>query len=136
MNRSITIPCSKSKLESVREFISGILAHYEFSEIDSHKIILAIDEVCANLIIHSNNCNPRESLQVAIDFIPKKSITFIIKDSGLTFDITQYKEPSMKEIVSSQRKGGIGLMLVKRIMDKIEFSQENNYNICRLTKLL
>ena len=101
-----------------------------------HKIILAIDEVCANLIIHSNNCNPQVSLQVAIDFIPKKSITFIIKDSGLSFDITQYKEPSMNEIVSSQRKGGIGLMLVKRIMDKIEFSQENNYNICRLTKIL
>ena len=136
MNRSITIPCSKSKLGSVREFISETLSHHKFSEIESHKIILAIDEVCANLIIHSNNCNPRESLRVTIDFIPTKSITFIIKDSGLSFDITQYKEPSMKEIISSQRKGGIGLMLVKRIMDKIEFSQENNYNICRLTKLL
>ncbi len=136
MNRSITIPCSKSKLSSVREFVSGVLRQFKISEVESHKIILAIDEVCANLIIHSNNCDPNESLQVEIEHRERESIIFIIKDSGLTFDITKYHEPKMKEIVTSKRKGGIGLMLVKRIMDEIEFSTENNYNICRLTKKL
>ncbi len=136
MNRSITIPCSKSKLGSIREFIGDILDGIPLSEIESHKVILAIDEVCANLIIHSNNCNPEESLRVEIEYIEDKQVTFIIRDSGLTFDITKYDEPSMNEIIASKRKGGIGLMLVKRIMDKIEFSTENNYNICRLTKIL
>ena len=136
MNRSITIPCSKAKLESIREFVSDILKNLGISEVETHKIILAIDEVCANLIIHSNNCNPDESLQVAVEHKPEEFITFIIKDSGLTFDITQYDEPTINEVVQSKRKGGIGLMLVKRIMDKIEFSTENNYNICKLTKRL
>ena len=65
-----------------------------------------------------------------------EQIQFTIKDKGISFDMSNYQEPSMSDIVSSGRKGGVGLILVKRIMDKIEFSTEKNYNICRLTKNL
>jgi len=68
--------------------------------------------------------------------VDTKKIVFTIKDKGLAFDFTKYKEPSMDEIVSTRRKGGLGLMLVRRIMDKIEFTTEKNYNICTLIKKL
>lgn len=136
MEDRIVIPCSKSKLESVRSFVSKWLLEHNLSEVESHKITLAIDEVCANLIIHSNNCNPDESLEISIEYKIDNFVRFTIKDSGLSFDINNYQEPSMEELISSKRKGGIGLMLVKRIMDEIEFTKENNYNICRLTKHL
>ncbi|MBV6647090.1 MAG: ATP-binding protein [Cyclobacteriaceae bacterium] len=134
MQHNLIIPCSKEKLSSVREFLSEVLEQHSFPELESHKLILAVDEVCANLIIHANNCNPKEHLELHVDFIPNSKISFTIRDRGIGFDINQYNEPSIGEIVSAKRKGGLGLMLVKRIMDKIEFSTENNYNICRLIK--
>jgi serine/threonine-protein kinase RsbW len=33
-----------------------------------------------------------------------------------------------------KKKGGLGLMLVKRIMDKVEFIKNEDNNICRLKK--
>ena len=136
MKHRIIIPCEKEKLESVRIFVQRQLDTYGLSEIESHKLVLAIDEVCANMIIHSNNCDPNESLELEMKFKKNENIIFVIRDKGESFDINAYKEPSMQEIISSKRKGGLGLMLVKRIMDKIEFTTENNYNICRLTKKL
>ena len=136
MKHRIVIPCEKEKLESVRVFVQRQLDTYGLSEIESHKLVLAIDEVCANMIIHSNNCDPNESLELEMMHKKNKNIIFVIRDKGESFDINAYKEPSMQEIISSKRKGGLGLMLVKRIMDKIEFTTENNYNICRLTKKL
>lgn len=136
MKHRIIIPCEKEKLESVRIFVQRQLDTYGLSEIESHKLVLAIDEVCANMIIHSNNCDPNESLELEMKFKKNENIIFVIRDKGKSFDINAYKEPSMQEIISSKRKGGLGLMLVKRIMDKIEFTTENNYNICRLTKKL
>ncbi|MEQ8532961.1 MAG: ATP-binding protein, partial [Imperialibacter sp.] len=59
---------------------------------------------------------------------------FEIKDHGEAFNMAQYKEPSLSDIIRTKKKGGIGLMLVNRIMDKIEFYQSNGYNVCRLTK--
>lgn len=136
MKHRIVIPCEKEKLESVRVFVQRQLDTYGLSEIESHKLVLAIDEVCANMIIHSNNCDPNESLELEMMYKKNQNIIFVIRDKGESFDINAYKEPSMQEIISSKRKGGLGLMLVKRIMDKIEFTTENNYNICRLTKKL
>jgi serine/threonine-protein kinase RsbW len=109
---------------------------YHIQDIESHKLFLAVYEVCANLIIHANNCSASESLELIIDINPSEKIIFTIKDHGVGFDISTYQEPEIQEIVNSKRKGGLGLMLVRRIMDKIEFSTEKNHNICRLIKEL
>ena len=120
----------------IRHFVSELLGGVHLTEVEAHKLVLAVDEVCANLIIHSNQCNPTKKIDVIVDVVEQEKITFIIKDRGVSFDLNEYKEPSMDDIVTSGRKGGVGLILVKRIMDKIEFSTEKNYNICRLTKNL
>jgi len=120
----------------IRSFLSQVLEKKAVPELEAHKMILAVDEICANLIIHSNLCDPTKKIEVLVDFEVKGKIIFIIKDSGISFDFNQYKEPEMSEIISSKRKGGVGLILVKRIMDKIEFSTNKNYNICRLTKII
>lgn len=136
MKHKLTISCQKDNLSVIRQFISQSLDLYEIQDLEKHKLVLAIDEVCANLIIHANQCNPNESLEVKLNVLPHKQITFTIVDRGAGFDINNYNEPSMDEIISSKRKGGLGLMLVKRIMDKIEFTTEKNHNICRLIKEL
>jgi len=136
MQHNLKISCSTDRLLEIRNFIAEILTSYSYPETEAHKLILAVDEVCANLIIHSNNCNPSESIEISIDFNPAESVIFEIIDRGVSFDMNKYQEPSLQELVSSKRKGGLGLMLVKRIMDKIEFKSEKNTNICRLVKLI
>jgi serine/threonine-protein kinase RsbW len=69
-----------------------------------------------------------------VDVNKKNGITFYIIDHGDGFNIGDYEEPSISEIVRTKRKGGIGLMLVRRIMDDIEFIKEKQKNIYRLHK--
>ncbi|WP_462252954.1 ATP-binding protein [Ekhidna sp.] len=134
MSNKLTIGCNKEELVRVRQFTSDMLDEHKVPDLQAHKLVLAVDEVCANLIIHANDCNPDSRIEFNIKFNPKQ-IVFTFKDKGAGFDINEYESPSMEELVSTRRQGGLGLMLVKRIMDKIEFSTEKNYNICRLIKL-
>ncbi len=136
MQYKLSIPCNKVNLLEIRTFVSDILNGTHLVEVEKHKIVLAVDEVCANMMIHSNGCNPSKNIDILVDIIPSEKVEFTIKDKGSHFDMKMYHEPTMQEIVSSKRKGGLGLMLVKRIMDRIEFSTDKNYNICRLTKRL
>lgn len=115
--------------------MSDSLKNAKISDIEIHKMVLAVDEVCANLIIHSHNCNEEDHLQLKVS-TEKENVEFLIEDTGNGFDINKYQEPGIEKIVSSKRKGGLGLMLVKRIMDKIEFSSKKNRNICRLVKTI
>ncbi|MFY0688097.1 MAG: ATP-binding protein [Cyclobacteriaceae bacterium] len=136
MKHKISISCTKNNLEKIRSFVESTLTDYGISELETHKLVLAVDEICANLIIHANKCDPDSHLDLKMIVIPLERIEFIIKDKGVGFDMSKYKEPKMNELVATKRKGGLGLMLVKRIMDEIEFATEKNHNICRLIKNL
>jgi len=139
MNRksfSYSIPCSKDRLKEIRQFVEEVLeSTHSLNQVQINSIVLAVDEVCANLMIHSHDCNPNERIEVSIFSDKQNGITFEIIDHGEAFDITNYHEPSLHEIVKKKKKGGMGLMLVNRIMDSVEFKRSsNNRNVCTLKK--
>lgn len=130
------VKCNKEKLQEIRKFVTKVLQNYSLPELEINKLVLAVDEVCANLMIHSHQCNPKESIEISIDVKENECITFEILDKGIGFNICNYKEPTLGEVVKRKKKGGggVGLMLVKRIMDNIEFKTETNKNVCKLYK--
>ena len=136
MKNKLTISCSRSNLCRVRKHLENFLFDSNVDDIKSHSIILAVDEICANIIIHSHHCNPTHTIEMSTEINHEKELVIVIRDRGNAFDLSNYKEPNINDLVSSNKKGGLGLMLVKRIMDEIEFYNENNHNICRLKKLL
>ena len=135
MTHQFQTSCRKEKLREIRQFLSETLEDIGFPEKEAHKVILAVDEVCANLIIHSNKGNPSEKLELYIEDDGKEKIKFEIVDHGIGFDFAEYKEPNLKDIVKEKRKGGLGIMLVKKIMDEVEFKCEKSRNVCCMTKM-
>ena len=134
MEYKFQVPCSKSKLGEIREFLQRVLSENSIPEVTINSLVLAVDEVCANLIIHSHNCNPEDHIELKVRVSGKSKITFDIIDHGVGFNIGDYQEPSISDIVKQKRKGGIGLMLVRRIMDEIELIKGKEQNVYRLHK--
>jgi len=136
MNYSYRVPCQKEKLKEIRSFVSEVLLKHDVPEVQVSTLVLAVDEICANIIIHTYKCDPDEFVEVSIKFDKQMNCIFEISDQGDKFDISQYQEPSMSEIIRKKRKGGIGLILVRKIMDKVELVQKDGHHVCRLTKKL
>jgi serine/threonine-protein kinase RsbW len=134
MKYNFEAKCSKEQLKDIRKFVNEVLGNYELTELEINAMALAVEEVCANLMIHSHNCNPKEKLELSIDVQKDKGFVFKIMDKGIGFDFKNYQEPSLQEIIKQKKKGGLGLMLVKRIMDSVEFIQGTNYNTYTLYK--
>lgn len=135
MNSQLRLYCDTSQLSELRQFLEEILDETTLSEIEQHQVILAVEEVCANLIIHSHDCNSNEFIDLNV-ISTQTLVVFEILDFGKGFNILEYQEPEISQVIKSKRKGGLGIMLVKRIMDKIEFESLGNKNICRLFKIL
>jgi len=133
MKFNLKVYCEKTRLKEIRGFVSEKLKSYTTSEVEVNQLVLAVDEVCANLIIHSNACNARESINLEVQ-VNDEGVTFEITDNGVEFDFSQYKEPNIAEVVKEKKKGGIGLMLVNRIMDSVEFYKQKDRNKCVLRK--
>jgi|TARA_R100000365_G_C2747314_1_gene77104 serine/threonine-protein kinase RsbW len=104
------------------------------SDSDILQVTLAVEEVCANLIIHSHSCNEEDHIVLSVEKDAEKLI-FEIKDEGEAFNLLDYEMPDLKKVISEKRKGGLGIILVRKIMDEIEFESDRGINTCRLIKL-
>ena len=127
--------CDTHQLSSLRDFLNTTLKATGLNEVEILQLILAVEEVCANMIIHSHSCDPDTFIHLKTE-MSDDSITFEITDSGQGFNLLEYREPELEEVVKTKRKGGLGIMLVKKIMDKIEFETNGFQNTCRLIKNL
>lgn len=133
MNNSIQVSCSKKNLKTIRDFVTQYLSQYELSEIVLNQIVLAVDEISANLIIHANQENADKFMELAIER-KNGQLLFEISDNGVSFQRSNYKEPDIEEYIRIGKKGGVGIAIVNRIMDKVEFTTQNGRNVCRLYK--
>jgi serine/threonine-protein kinase RsbW len=133
MNNSIRISCNKQNLKKVRDFVTQYLSQYELSEIILNQIVLAVDEISANMIIHSNHEDNSKFMELAIDR-ENGHLRFEISDNGVSFKQAAYKDPDIEEHIRIGKKGGVGMAIVNRIMDKVEFTTEQDRNVCRLYK--
>ncbi len=137
MKITYTFPCSKNSLREVRQKISQYLAKYGVNETKRNRIVLAIDEACANAIIHGNRCDGSRQL----------SMDVAIKDEQMQVDIYDVGKmkggrraasvrPDINAYVESRRCGGLGLPLMHSIMDQVHYHSRGNLTICSLRKNL
>ena len=136
MKQELKISCQKEHLSDIRAFVKESLAHLDIAESLQYKIVLAVDEACANAIIHGHNCDETKEINVELE----------IKDTVLEvkiFDIGMYSDNyrdlgsiSIEEHIQNRDKGGLGLKLIFSIMDKVKFYTKNQLNICELAKQL
>jgi serine/threonine-protein kinase RsbW len=134
MRYTYKVGCSTENLRGIRDFIRKSLQVHSVSDLDISEVVLAIDEMCSNLMIHAHQCNPDELFELHIEAEKNNPLVFEIIDDGTVFDINQFHEPELDNIIHEKRKGGLGIRLVKSIMDKVEYKHEDGKNICRLTK--
>ena len=136
MNYQYSIGCSLENLKGVRDFIRKSLRSHVASDVVLNEIILAMDEMCSNLMIHAHQCNPDHTLELHIDVPKKGKLIFEILDDGEMFDINRFHEPGIDSLIHEKRKGGLGIRLVKSIMDEVQYINRDGRNICRLTKTI
>jgi len=134
MHYRYNIGCSLNNLKGIRDFIRESLKGHGVTDVVMNEIVLAIDEMCSNLMIHAHHCNPEHVLELHIRVPKKGDLIFEIVDDANVFDINRFSEPNLDNLVQEKRKGGLGIRLVKSIMDSVEYLHRGGKNVCRLTK--
>jgi len=116
----LKIPSKTDNLELIRNFVAGVARKVGFKEDDVSKIELAVDEACTNVIEHAykNEKDKDIDLAVKIDF---NKLTIVITDRGKSFDMKDIKMPEMEKYLAELRVGGLGIYLMKTLMDEVDY---------------
>lgn len=134
----LKLPANSENLDIIRKFISGIAENMGFSEEDIYQIELAVDEACSNVIRHAylGKDNEKDNILVIVKTKPKQ-IVISIADTGIGFNPNSIKTPNMDEYLKRMKPGGLGLHLIKTLMDDVSFRiKPGVHNEVKMTKKL
>ena len=132
----LTVPSQTAKLKHVRRFVASKARRFGFSVDEAGKIALAVDEACTNIIKHAYNYAVDKNIHLGIS-MRDGTFEVLITDRGKSFKPESVKLPDMKEYFSHYRHGGLGMYLMKSLMDKVEYHMRPGVqNQVRLVKYL
>jgi serine/threonine-protein kinase RsbW len=134
--QTINIESRTERLIAVREFVSGAARDFGFNDEEISKIALAVDEACTNVIKHAYRFDPTKKITVSVKR-QNGAFEVSITDTGKKFNPLGVQQPDMKEYLSHYRRGGLGVYLMKSLMDKVEYDiKPGKKNMVRLIKYL
>ena len=119
-------------MELVATHTSDVVAkHMNLSEEKSAEVSMALIEACINAFEHSETKS-----EIYIHFIiSDERLTIKVIDKGKGFDTSNVKIPNIeKKLKSNERKRGWGILLIKELMDSVDFESSNDGTTLTMVK--
>jgi serine/threonine-protein kinase RsbW len=128
-----TFPARFEYLDEIRDFVAQIARDGGFSEKAIYSLQLAADEAASNIIEHAYEGVSDGSLDISCD-MQSDIIVIIMYDSGKSFEISKVKQPNIKADLSERQIGGLGVYLMRKLMDEVSYESNSTGNMLTMTK--
>ena len=122
IHRELTVPSDTTYLAQVRAAVIEVVGKELFPPAKASLIALAVDEAVANIMEHAYPPGSDGGKFAAVLDANAKRFEVLIRDRGLSFDPRVAPDVDMQEHVKAGKKGGLGIFLMRRIMDEINYS--------------
>jgi serine/threonine-protein kinase RsbW len=133
---TLDVPSTTQNLALIREFVNRVGAQAGLSETEVGQLELAVDEACANVIEHAYGDDKTKQVMVRAIF-DEDTLRVHVIDTGKGFDPTQVPEQELKDLIAKRRTGGLGMRLIKTLMDEVHYDIEpGKKNELRMVKKL
>ncbi|MDZ7264399.1 MAG: SpoIIE family protein phosphatase [candidate division KSB1 bacterium] len=132
INEEIKVPARIEYLGDLRNFIVKAGRKHNFDSNFVYAFKLCVDEAATNIIKHAYR--DTEGMITLRVIIKKNSMTVALIDQGKYFDPHQVSDPDLQRYVAIGKKGGLGIHIMRKLIDEIEYHRTEEGNELRLTK--
>ena len=134
-SRKLVLPNDVSTIPQLNEFVDEVCENAEFDMPTTMSMNLAMEEAVVNVM---NYAYPKGMLgNVNIEAqINEKRLKFVISDHGTPFDPTEKEDADVTLSVEERPIGGLGIYLVRQIMDSVNYERLDGMNVLTLRKFL
>ncbi len=120
-------------LDEIREMVGDVARNGGFPEKTIYSLQLAADEAASNIIEHAYGGESDASLFVTCD-MKGGEIVITMRDTGKSFNPKSVREPDLKSDLSERQIGGLGVYLMRKLMDTVKYESTRAGNLLTMTK--
>jgi serine/threonine-protein kinase RsbW len=118
---SLIVHAYYENLDILREYIGRIAIDYGMSPKDVYAVQMAVDEACTNIIEHAYGGESDKSIDLYCQETPE-ALVITLHDHGTPFNPLEVPQPDFDAPLEERDNGGLGLYLMRQLMDEIHFT--------------
>ena len=134
--KCITVPANDIDPTPVVEFVEEELSNHDCSDRALYQVEVAIEEILVNIVSYAG-LSDADGVEVRCEVIddPLRVVVQFL-DGGVPFDPLAKADPDTSPEALQEREGGLGIFMVKQMMDDVSYSYEDGKNTLTILKQL
>ena len=133
--RTIILPNDIQTIPQLAEFVDGVCEELDLAMGTAMQLNLALEEAVVNVMNYAYPAGTRGDILIEAQ-ATDVCLTFTIIDKGFPFDPTAKEEADVTLPAEDRPIGGLGIHLVRQIMDSINYERIDDFNVLTLHKRL
>ena len=131
----LTVIATLENYDRVAEFVEGELEIRDVPVAAQAQIVIALDEMYTNVAKYAYADDPGE-VTVRLDFTEQiTEVKMTIMDCGIPYDPLKRPDPDVTLEAEARQIGGLGIYMVKQMMDDVSYEYRGGMNILRIRKV-
>lgn len=133
---TVSFNAELNALYPMLEWVRSRLETSGLSDVEIRRIEIALEEALVNIISYAYQAK-RGMIELEYHLIPGEYVELVIKDQGLPFNpLKQVKKVNPLATLEEREEGGLGVLFMQKLMDKVEYQRYREANILTLRKNL
>jgi serine/threonine-protein kinase RsbW len=135
MKRELTFKNEEQELTRVTEFMENICDELQLDMHVAMKLQVAIEEMVTNIIFYAYPEGTRADISLTAES-EDKELTLVLSDTGKPFDPTAKEDADIETNPMDREQRGMGILIVKNIMNEVSYQRLGNTNQLTMKKKL
>ena len=135
LQRHLHLTNDVMEVPRLTDFINDVCQSLGIEEVLTMQLTLAVEEAAVNVMNYAYELGTVGTVDLDAE-ADNGELKIIISDSGVAFDPTQKAEADITLTAEERPIGGLGIFLVRQIMDDVSYRRQDGRNILTLTKKL
>ena len=135
MWKEIILENDMSQLTLLEEFLESCRVDWQLEDRVMQHLHLALEEAVSNAIFYAYPGESGKPIELSI-YKKTERLEIFLQDGGMPFDPTARPDPDLKVPIEEHKIGGLGIFLIRQLMDRIEYKREDGKNVLRMEMAL
>jgi len=133
MKRHTSVPSDAAQLCILTRFLQEFWWAADLPPAETVTFELALEEIFMNVVMHGSPAGQAPRIDVSLALCDG-CLTLMIEDDGPSFDPLSLAAPDVTASLEERRVGGLGVYLVRQMMDAVSYQRLGGRNQLSMTK--